>query len=64
MGSAAEREETEWLWWEVFDCDVLAPMDEIRQIYRRLVQQHHPDKGGDDEKFKQVQAAWMEAQER
>lgn len=35
-----------------------ANKDEIRQRYRQLVQQHHPDKGGDPAVFQQVQAAY------
>ena len=33
-------------------------LKEIKQIYRKLVMQHHPDKGGDSDKFKQIQSAW------
>eukprot|EP00747_Dinoflagellata_sp_TGD_P185073 gnl/TRDRNA2_/TRDRNA2_41360_c0_seq1.p1 gnl/TRDRNA2_/TRDRNA2_41360_c0~~gnl/TRDRNA2_/TRDRNA2_41360_c0_seq1.p1 ORF type:complete len:389 (+),score=85.64 gnl/TRDRNA2_/TRDRNA2_41360_c0_seq1:43-1209(+) len=31
---------------------------EIRKAYRRLAAQHHPDKGGDPEKFKEVSRAY------
>jgi hypothetical protein len=31
---------------------------EQKQQYRLLVQQHHPDKGGDAEQFRLIQAAW------
>ncbi|MEJ2064407.1 MAG: J domain-containing protein [Reinekea sp.] len=27
--------------------------------YRQLVQQHHPDKGGDPEQFRRIQNAWQ-----
>ncbi|WP_305857916.1 DNA-J related domain-containing protein [Balneatrix alpica] len=30
-----------------------------RQQYQRLAMQHHPDRGGDSERFKQVQHAWQ-----
>ncbi|MCH8532663.1 MAG: DnaJ domain-containing protein [Saccharospirillum sp.] len=35
-----------------------ANKDEVRQRYRQLVQQHHPDKGGDPAVFQEVQAAY------
>lgn len=31
---------------------------EIRKAYRKLARQHHPDRGGDAEKFKEVQNAY------
>ena len=31
---------------------------EIKSAYRKLAIKHHPDKGGDPEKFKQVAAAY------
>ena len=35
------------------------PLTEIKQQYRKLAAQHHPDKGGDAAQFKAVQAAWQ-----
>ena len=32
--------------------------DEIKKAYRKLASQHHPDKGGDTEKFKAIQTAY------
>lgn len=32
--------------------------EEIRSVVRRLSQQHHPDKGGDPERFRAIQQAW------
>jgi DnaJ-class molecular chaperone len=32
--------------------------DEIKLAYRRLANQHHPDRGGDKSKFQEVQAAY------
>ena len=32
--------------------------DEIKQKYRILAQLHHPDKGGDEEKFKRIKLAY------
>jgi DnaJ-class molecular chaperone len=35
-----------------------ASPDEIKKAYRKLAREHHPDKGGDPEKFKKVQEAY------
>jgi curved DNA-binding protein len=35
-----------------------ANADEIKRAYRRMANQHHPDKGGDTEKFKEVEEAY------
>jgi len=35
-----------------------ASSDEIKKAYRKLASQHHPDKGGDKEKFQEIQAAY------
>lgn len=35
-----------------------ASQDEIKRAYRKLASQHHPDKGGDKNKFQEVQAAY------
>jgi curved DNA-binding protein CbpA len=32
--------------------------DEIKQRYRALAQQHHPDKGGDEDQFKRIKLAY------
>ncbi len=36
-----------------------ASADEIKKAYRRLANQHHPDKGGDAEKFKEINWAYQ-----
>lgn len=36
----------------------LASLEEAKQAFRRLAQQHHPDKGGKEDKFKSIKAAW------
>ena len=36
-----------------------ASPDEIKRAYRKLAQQYHPDKGGDPEKFKQINEAYQ-----
>ena len=35
-----------------------ASQDEVKKAYRKLAREHHPDKGGDPEKFKKVQEAY------
>lgn len=35
-----------------------ASSDEIKKAYRKLANQHHPDKGGDTNKFQQIQSAY------
>jgi DnaJ-class molecular chaperone len=35
-----------------------ATPDEVKKAYRKLAREHHPDKGGDPEKFKKVQEAY------
>ncbi len=32
--------------------------EEIKRVYRRLASQHHPDKGGDKERFQEIQQAY------
>ncbi|TSC92366.1 MAG: molecular chaperone DnaJ [Candidatus Berkelbacteria bacterium Licking1014_85] len=36
-----------------------ASTDEIKRAYRKLAHQHHPDKGGDSEKFKEINEAYQ-----
>lgn len=35
-----------------------ASLDEIKQSYRRLASQHHPDKGGDTARFQEIEEAY------
>jgi DnaJ-class molecular chaperone len=35
-----------------------ASPDEIKKAYRKLASQHHPDKGGNKEKFQEIQSAY------
>jgi DnaJ-class molecular chaperone len=35
-----------------------ATTDEIKKAYRKLASQHHPDKGGDKDKFQEIQSAY------
>jgi curved DNA-binding protein len=35
-----------------------ASQDEIKKAYRKLAAQHHPDRGGDTAKFKEIEEAY------
>ena len=35
-----------------------ASADEIKKAYRTLAREHHPDSGGDETKFKEIQGAY------
>ena len=35
-----------------------ASQEEIKKAYKKLALQHHPDKGGDEEVFKQISGAY------
>lgn len=63
MGGGFEQEEeageadTKQLY-EALEVAQNASQDDIKKAYKRLVRVHHPDKGGDEKKFKEVQAAY------
>lgn len=44
-------------YYEILGVDKNATQDEIKKAYRRLVMTHHPDKGGDEEQFKEIAEA-------
>lgn len=52
-----EPPETEKLY-EVLGVDKTADQKEIKKAYRKLAVKHHPDKGGDEHHFKEVNAAY------
>ena len=37
-----------------------ASTQDIKKAYRKLASKHHPDKGGDHDKFIEIQSAWDE----
>lgn len=45
--------------YDTLEIDSTATDEQIRHAYRRLAIKHHPDKGGDAEKFKQIAKAYQ-----
>lgn len=43
---------------QTLDLPADAPWESIKQTYRRLAAQHHPDKGGDPARFRTIRAAY------
>lgn len=48
-------------WWEVLGVKETASKEEVKDAYRKLVMQHHPDKGGDAAKFSEIKNAYEQA---
>jgi curved DNA-binding protein len=46
--------------WTVLGLDQAASADEIKAAYRRLAKDHHPDRGGDPDRFMQIQNAYQQ----
>jgi len=44
--------------YEVLEVEPTASAEEIKRAYRKLALQHHPDKGGSPEKFKDISSAY------
>lgn len=45
-------------YYEILGVQENATQDDIKKIYRKLAMEHHPDKGGDEEKFKKISEAY------
>jgi molecular chaperone DnaJ len=45
-------------YYEILGVQENTPMEEIKKNYRKLAMEHHPDKGGDEEKFKKISEAY------
>lgn len=46
-------------YYEVLGVSKSASQDEIKRAYRKAAHQHHPDKGGNSEKFKEINEAYQ-----
>jgi len=44
--------------YDVLGLTAASTPDDVKKAYRKLAREHHPDKGGDPEKFKKVQEAY------
>jgi molecular chaperone DnaJ len=44
--------------YEILGVSENSTADEIKKAYRKLAMEHHPDKGGDEEKFKKISEAY------
>ncbi len=45
-------------WYKILNVSKNASFDEIKFAYKKLILLNHPDKGGDEEKFKKIQEAY------
>jgi len=46
-------------YYEILGVSRDASQEEIKKAYRKLAHEHHPDKGGDEEKFKKINKAYQ-----
>ncbi|MEO6536100.1 MAG: J domain-containing protein, partial [Candidatus Paceibacterota bacterium] len=45
-------------YYEILGVDKKASKDDVKKAFRKLAQKHHPDKGGDEAKFKEITEAY------
>jgi hypothetical protein len=50
-------------WWSVLGMAPTASDGEVNAAYRRLAREHHPDAGGDAERFRAIAEAYQQARE-
>lgn len=46
-------------YYQILGVEHSATADDIKKAYRKLAHQHHPDKGGDEKKFKEINEAYQ-----
>ena len=44
----------------IFNIKKSSSQEDFKEVYRQMILETHPDKGGDHDKFIEVQAAWDE----
>lgn len=50
--------------WQTLELEPPADAAEVRLQYRKLAMRHHPDRGGDPERFRAVQSAYQRLRQR
>lgn len=50
-------------WWDVLGVSPRTTEDEVKEAYRKLARQHHPDNGGSDEQMTIINAAYEQAKQ-
>ena len=45
-------------YYDILGVDKKASKEEVKKAFRKLAQKHHPDKGGDEAKFKEITEAY------
>jgi len=61
--AALENNPTTNDWMSVLGVDYGDSLETVKNAYRRLASENHPDKGGDRDKFDAINAAWKQAQQ-
>ncbi|MBI4185519.1 DnaJ domain-containing protein [Candidatus Berkelbacteria bacterium] len=46
-------------YYQILGVPASASVDEIKRAYRKLAHEHHPDKGGDETRFKEISEAYQ-----
>src|SRR3989344_209342 len=52
------RKMTKRDYYEILEVNKSSSKEEIKKVYKKLALKHHPDKGGDAEKFKELSEAY------
>lgn len=45
-------------YYELLGVDKNVSMDDLKKVFRKMALKHHPDRGGDTEKFQEIQQAY------